>query len=450
MACVYNPNISVADSLVSVFLVGVFVFMAIQKQRKYAGTPHYRYYLGGLLFKLASVTAFLWIFVYYYEGGDTLAYHEGTIAMKNLFFESPSRYFDLLFGPITWEKYFNYFNGETCYPPSWMTKKESNFTVIRVASVIQLFLGNCILATSLIVARIAYGAIFRLYGMFCEYFPGRETRLSIAFLFMPSVTFWGSGIMKDTIALTGICWLIVLFDRVAIRRTKFSVWGIVGIVVAAVSIFMVKTYLLLALMPGLVVWFNFQRILSIKSMFIRVVLFPFLFGLTAVAALVFYSYNSDLFGVYAADSVLEEAAKVQQDLVREESYGTNKFDIGKFDATPAGIISKIPQALLAGLFRPFIWEAGGSPTMVLAGIENAALLLLFAFALIRTRFVGFFRLILSNPLLILGFIFTLLLAFSIGLTSANFGALVRYKVPLIPFFVAAIVLNFRYRPKTEV
>lgn len=448
MACEYSPRISIADFLVSVLLSAFFLALANQKKKALsASKPHYRYYFWGLFFKLVAVTAFLCIFVYYYVGGDTLAYHEGALAMKNLFFESPGHYLDLMFGPVTWEKYLNYFNGETCYPPSWMIKKESNFTVIRMASLIQLFLSDFVLAPNLVVARIAYGGIFRLYGMFCEYFPGREKALSFAFLFMPSVAFWGSGIMKDTIALTGICWMVVLFDRVAIRRKTLSIFAIAGLIAAAGAVYLVKTYLVLALMLGMTVWLNFQRIRNIKSRLFRLLFFPLFLLVSGAVVISLYMSNADFFGVYGADNVLEEAAKVQQDLVREESYGSNNFDIGKFDPTLAGVMSKVPEALLAGLLRPFIWESGGSPTMILAGIENLVLLVLFVYALLRTRVTGFFKTVFSNPLLILCFIFTLLLAFSIGLTSANFGALVRYKVPLVPFFVSMIVLS--YPPKKE-
>lgn len=443
MACDYSPQIGVVDFMISTFLVVAFLATAAQKKKKFTNEPYYQYYLSGLLFKLASVAVFLCIFIYYYRGGDTLAYHQGAVAMKNLFYQSPAQYFDLMFGSITFEKYFNYFNGETCYPPTWMIKKESNFTVIRIASLFQILLPNAILATNLIIARVAYASMFKLYVLFCTYFPGREKHLAWAFLFMPSVAFWGSGIMKDTIALAGICWFIVLFYQLLIQKIRFSVGKLLGLLLAMYAIYMVKTYLLLALLPGLVIWFNFQRISRIKSVFVRVFLFPIIFIGSVFGVLAFYISNSELFGVYGADSVLEEAAKVQQDLVREEAYGSNNFDIGRFDPTIAGVTAKIPAALVAGLFRPFITESGGSPTMVLAGIENLALIVLFIIALIRTRIIGFFSNIFSNPLLILAFVFSLLLAFSIGLTSANFGALVRYKVPLVPFFVTILLLGIK-------
>lgn len=451
MTCAYSPQISVIDFMIASFLVIIFLITASQKKKRLSETlPQYNYFLIGLIVKFASVFAFLCIFIYYYEGGDTLAYHEGAVAMRNLFYKSPLHYLDLMVSPITWEKYMNYFNAETCRPPTWMIKKESNFTVIRLASLVQLFLPNAILSANLIFARIAYGALFKLYDMFCSFFPGREKVLAFAFLFTPSVSFWGSGIMKDTIALSSICWVIVLFYQLFIQKRGFTIPRVVGIIFCIWAIFTVKTYLLLALLPGLIIWFNFQRILSVKNPFVKFFVFPVMLAGSFFGVISFYAANSELFGVYGADSVLNEAAKVQQDLTREEAYGSNSFDIGRFDPTPAGVISKIPAALFAGLFRPFITESGGSPTMILAGIENLILIFLFVVALIKTRIIGFFSFIFSNPLLILGFVFTLLLAFSIGLTSANFGALVRYKVPLVPFMVTLILLNiYRPKPKTE-
>jgi hypothetical protein len=446
MACVYSTQIGIADIIISILLVVIFLVQAAQKKKRFPDTISYQYYFFGFLFKLFSVCCFILLFIFYYGGGDTIDYHTGSIAMRNLFYESPLEYFDLMFNKITWEKYINYFNGRTCYPPTWMIKKESNFTVIRVASFIQLFLPNAILATNIIFARIAYGGIFRLYNLFCTYFPGKEKSLAIAFLFMPSVAFWGSGIMKDTLALTGICWLIILSHKIFIKN-QFSVLDFLGFGLSIYIIFTVKTYLLLALLPGLIIWFNFQSIAAIKNAFVKVIIFPVIFIGSAIGMLSFYAANSALFGVYGPDSILQEAAKVQQDLIREESYGSNSFDIGAFQPTIAGISSKIGPAINAGLFRPFILESGGSPTMILAGLENLILLIMFIWALFKTRFLGFLPYIFSHPLLILGFVFTILLAFSIGLTSANFGALVRYKVPLVPFFTSILLLAIQSRNK---
>jgi hypothetical protein len=42
------------------------------------------------------------------------------------------------------------------------------------------------------------------------------------------------------------------------------------------------------------------------------------------------------------------------------------------------------------------------------------------------------------------FSFAIFFAFSVGLTTSNFGSLVRYKIPATPFFMAALFI-VRYR-----
>ena len=176
------------------------------------------------------------------------------------------------------------------------------------------------------------------------------------------------------------------------------------------------------------------------------VVFGSLLGATA-----FYLQGGDRFGEYSADTVLEKASLTQQDLVRDQ-YGDNKFDIGAFEPTIQGIIPKIPSAINAGLYRPYLWESG-SPTMFFSGLENSYLLIWSLILLYRTKVLGFFARIFTYPLFIFCLSFSLFLAFSIGLTAGNFGAMVRYKIPLLPFFTSMImVLSFMKlsaKPKLE-
>ncbi|MFO7790848.1 MAG: hypothetical protein R6V32_09770, partial [Bacteroidales bacterium] len=99
---------------------------------------------------------------------------------------------------------------------------------------------------------------------------------------------------------------------------------------------------------------------------------------------------------------------------------------------------KFPQAVTAGLFRPFIWD-GASVFMLLSGLENLILLLLTLYIILRIGPFRFFRQMAEDPFLLFCFVFAVILAFFIGLTTANFGALVRYRIPLLPFFVFALM-----------
>ena len=71
--------------------------------------------------------------------------------------------------------------------------------------------------------------------------------------------------------------------------------------------------------------------------------------------------------------------------------------------------------------------------MVISAIENTILLILTLVLIIRVNPIKFARVIFSEPLVMV-FTFSILFAYGVGIVSTNFGALVRYKIPLMPFF----------------
>jgi hypothetical protein len=191
-------------------------------------------------------------------------------------------------------------------------------------------------------------------------------------------------------------------------------------------------------------WFFYNYIGKIESPFLKNVVGPLIITFSLVLGAVVLSLFKDQLGVYSdVDKILEKARITQQDLIREDSYGSNSFDIGITDWTLGGIIRKAPEAIIAGLFRPFIWEAR-NPVVFISALENTLVLLIVLRIFLRTGIVRSFKLIYNEPFILMSMIFTLGIAFSIGLSTANFGALVRYKIPIIPFFMAALyMLNMK-------
>jgi hypothetical protein len=94
---------------------------------------------------------------------------------------------------------------------------------------------------------------------------------------------------------------------------------------------------------------------------------------------------------------------------------------------------------MAGLYRPFLWDAK-NPVMLISALENFFLMFLTIRVFFRLGPIKLFRKIFSEPLLIFSFVFAIFFAFSVGLTTANFGALVRYKIPSIPFFLSLLMI----------
>jgi hypothetical protein len=50
----------------------------------------------------------------------------------------------------------------------------------------------------------------------------------------------------------------------------------------------------------------------------------------------------------------------------------------------------------------------------------------------------------SDPNVIFAMVFSLSFAFAVGVSTFNFGTLVRYKIPVLPFFLVALILILDY------
>jgi hypothetical protein len=265
-------------------------------------------------------------------------------------------------------------------------------------------------------------------------------------LLVPSVLFWGSGILKDTYTLMGACWFTYSFYKVFVKPDKVTTNVIMMIIMAYIMI-KIKPYIFIALMPGTLLWFAFERVKRVENWLLKILTGPFLIvSATLLGYLLLINLSSD-FGQYSsAENILYKAQNTQYDL-KQSYYGGNSFDIGEFDASATGVLSKLPEAIMAGLFRPFLWESKNF-VMIIAATENSVLMLLTIFLLVKLGIYRFYKVIAKEPILFFSVIFSLFFAFSVGLTSANFGAMVRYKIPAVPFYLSSLlIINNYYQQK---
>ena len=205
----------------------------------------------------------------------------------------------------------------------------------------------------------------------------------------------------------------------------------------------IKSYIIISLIPGMLLWINSAYLKNVSSILGKIFLFPLLFLLIFTLGIFAFDNVSSLMGVYGnMDTAIQQAQVIQDDLLREDQYGGNNYDIGELDGSVGGLISVAPVAIFTALFRPLFWEIG-SPTMIFSVIENSILLVFTVIILIRISPIKLFRIVLKEPFLIYCFIFSLIFAFGVGVAGTNFGALVRYKTPLVPFFFTMIYILYK-------
>jgi hypothetical protein len=79
--------------------------------------------------------------------------------------------------------------------------------------------------------------------------------------------------------------------------------------------------------------------------------------------------------------------------------------------------------------------------MLLSAIEAAYFLFFTLRIFYRNGLLRTLRLVASEPVLTLCFVFSLIFAVAVGTSTSNFGTLVRYKIPLIPFYMCGLLIT---------
>ena len=408
------------------------------KQKNIYDKPEYKYFVNGLILRIIGAISLGLIYFFYYEGGDTINYHQTANAYAKLIFVDTDAFFNGWFGGET-NQYFS-FNEFTGYPVYRKTDHHSFFVVRLLIPIVSL---GCYsyFSSAVLTALITYGGLWKLYQTFLQEFPQLKREMAIACLFLPSCIFWGSGLMKDSFTLSAVCWFTYSFYHLFIKKER-NLKLVLFLSISSFIILAIKPYIFFAILPGSILWLSNNFIKKIDNRILRSLAAPVLLGGAGIIGFIALDQMGDSLGAYKVDKVLDRAVVVQQDM-KADYYGGKSFDIGDFDGSTSGVVNKAPVAIFAGLFRPGLWDVRNA-VMLVSSLENTYLLLMTFYLLFKLKFFGFFKYINKNPLLLFSILFSLFFAFSVGLTVANFGSLVRLRIPELPFFVASIFIIKHY------
>ncbi len=323
-------------------------------------------------------------------------------------------------------------------------KDEGNFMVIRLDTIFSFISFGSYPVINLFFASLAFSGLWKLYLFFYEQYPKLHKQFAISILYFPSLAFWSSGLLKDSICIAAIGWLTFALYDLLVKR-KSLVKNTVIVFVAAYFLAVLKVYILLAYLPFFVLFIILKNIQSIKFKFFRYLFAPF-FILAVVYSFssILSSYNDEL-GAYAVEdltSSISHLNEVIEDRSGREDAASN-FSLGeKFDGTFNGLIKIAPVAVATTFFRPFIWEAH-KISQLMAALESLILMFFTGYVLLRGGIFNFFKYIISDPLIMYCFLFAVVFGLFIGASTLNFGTLVRYKIPCLPFYTVCPIFNLR-------
>ena len=401
-----------------------------------------RYFFPALTVRIVGAIALGFIYQFYYDGGDTFNYHtHGSRIIWQAFMDAPTKGFKLLFidGSDT--------RGVYEYASNiYFLRDPSSYFVIRTAAVLDLLTFSSYSATAVLFSVFSFTGMWMLFLTFYKEYPHLHRGIAFAALFIPSVFFWGSGLLKDTVIISCLGIATYQFHKIFFEG-RTTAWSIGVLLLAIYVMFNVKVFILQAYLPAVIVWATARNFGRIRSVVVKMMLVPLVFALILMSSY----YSIVKVGEKDVKYSVANLAKTAQITAYDIRFWTGRdagsgYTLEISDWTPLGMLQAAPAAINVSLFRPYIWEVR-NPLMLISALESTFLLLFSIFILFK-NFSHFFS-ALRNPNIMFCLVFSLMFAFAVGISTFNFGTLTRYKIPLLPFYMMALIIMMDYSNKDK-
>lgn len=432
-----KPELNLFDISLSIIIIIIIYIISTRLVNK-SNSNYSKIFKQFIIFKIAFAVFFSLIYLYYYEGGDTFLYFSGGNYLVDQYLAYPSRIFEFLFNNGDEFKNLKYSNQQ--YLVSFFSGSDSLLT-FKISSVFSLLCFKQFMATTILLTMVASIGAWKLFTTLCNLYPALSKYFAAGVLFYPTIAIWSSGILKDTI--TFMCVGLIFTSFYYFERRKNI---IISLFISSISIYfclILKPYILYLFIPCMLFWINNRIRGNIKNIFLKAFVGLFLIIIFSAAGFLIVQSISQGAGKYSLDSITDVAKGFQSwHTYLSETRNQSGYSLGEFEFTTQGIIQKIPAAIIVTFFRPFLFSDVTNFSLAFEGIQSFILLLLTAYVFLKVGIIRFFRIIIFNKDVSAFVLFALLFGITVGLTSYNFGALSRYKIPALPFYTASLAIIY--------
>jgi len=383
-----------------------------------------------LLVKALAGIGMFYLYTYYYpirNDADTFKYFDDSKHLYDAFWTKPIDFLKMLFGIGCENDYFL----KTYYIKmnNWYLAYDNGLVndsrlIIRLNALFRIFSFGNYHIHNLLLNFISFIGLYSLMRLFIEVTRSKWKSYVAAFV-VPSTIFWSSGILKEAVLIFAIglfCWNFYRFVNGTYRLKT-----VLTIVVLLPLLLVVKLYVFAALITasaGLLLSAKWKRTaLSYLVSCLGFSLVVYLIGLISPT----YSF-------------IEILVQKQHDFVElaQRASAGSFIQTSKLDNTFLSILFNFPIGLFNTLTRPWPTDIHGI-LFIPPLLENILIIALIVFALLQPNkldqqqksFVWFAA------------TFTIILFSIIGITTPIIGAIVRYKIPALPFLFILLLCAIR-------
>lgn len=426
------------DVLVCPIYAAAIFFFAIQiRNRTLSTSPLNKFFTPALSLKIFGSIASALVYQYYYQGGDTFNFYTSASYVNSITFDNfedallLQTDMPLIRYPQLWvhQPYLDFVFDS----PSWF--------VVRMIVLCSYFTFDTYMGTGLFFAVFSFYGSWKFFTLICRLYPDLREQFFYCIFAIPSVIFWGSGVFKDTLTMSALLLFLYHTYCIVIER-KNIVRNIPGLLIGFSIVAIIRSFFIVLIIPSFALWYFVSVRDRIRNRLLKTLSLPLLMLFAVGFATFGLSRLTSGSGELSREALTEKSKGFQS---WHAELGGSAYSLGDIDYSNTGILLKMPEAINVTLFRPYIWETH-SFFQLIAALQSLYFAFFFVRALIRTRIVGFFNYLLGDSLAMFSFFFSILYAFVAGFTSFNFGALDRYKIPCLPFFMISLVLvTYKFR-----
>ncbi len=439
--------------------------------------------------KVAVAIIFFLLYTFYYQDrstSDIFKFFDDSVVLFNLFKESPTDFFKLIFGGETsliQEVYINKLNFWINSNPNELYNDSR--LMIKLNALLQFVSFGYYGVHLVIFTFLSFVGFTFIYKAFERFFEYKKLLLLVVF-FIPSVLFWSTGVSKESILFFGLgLFLYAYFKLIHVFQ---SVKYIFLLLLSTLIMLSIKPYIFLLIIPALLIYFmvekyQWKRVLLsyfLGYFFIVLIgisvgeLFPKYKLINQIAIKQNNFINMAQGGVYMYNDkgeirvpyenkvsiifINDTLCKLPKNMpIEYREKGSNKFvpivynddtkvfkitfnqpasgsliHTNKLDGDIVSFALHVPKALYYAMFKPFLFSSR-NPLLLVSGIENFFVLLMIIVAILfrKKQF--------NSNLVAFGATASLVILLFVGITTPVMGAIVRYKIPALVLLMISVL-----------
>jgi hypothetical protein len=404
-------------NLLVLYYIGLFAFIVSKSTFCKGPGLGRKLMLSVFGLKMALGISYGYVCYYLIPAHDTFLYFKDGETVYHTLGEDPLKYLRLVFGPNNVEMSDDWTMVIRRIHLHW--KITSSYMMVRLNAVFMLFSFGNYLVHAVFVSFLSFIGLTAIYKAVVAATRVKSRFLPVATFLIPSTLFWASGMHKDGVVLF---WVGIAFWNLIRFLEKGRAWQMVWTAVALSMIYLIREYLFLMLLPGLIayVWTHYQPHRPMLKFLITYV--------CLIAGGLLLPHVTSL------PDPLHRIVHAQEEVLRIFK-GDSDFEIAVLSPNLGSFLRNAPDALINVLVRPFPTEIAGA-FHLFSLIESWLILALLFLAGVRGRF--------SISAISRQVALFLITAFSymvlIGLLFPNLGTISRYRSTALVFLVIGIAL----------